>query len=249
MPGAPWLSKGKIQYLIALAEAGMSLKEIGKLTGASKTTIYYHVRGICRTNSVFDGSKWNEWERGYVVGLFIGDGNLAHVPSRGQYRVVFSFNLARDGPVSDELSMVLRKAHLCPFFVDYPLKNTRRVVCLSKALYSYLKSVSVYRTVRKGDFWIQRKSGIRDHERWGRDFLLGFVAGLLDSDAYVKRDGGRFNAIYATHSDLLAQQVGRILESLGIGYRSYWSVDVWRIRLATPSFKAMNAEINCVKGR
>jgi len=64
---------GNIQ---ALAKKGLSLRRISAQLGIPKTTVYFHVKAYCRKMTYINLKALSEKEKGYLVGMFVGDGNL-----------------------------------------------------------------------------------------------------------------------------------------------------------------------------
>lgn len=114
------LTKKEIDYIKQLIESGSSLNEIVKITGKSKTTIYYHFRNIKgKTYSSITINEKDHEHIGEFIGLFAGDGNFFKT-NQYHYRVFIFF-----GP--DELYRVTTtKEMLIKLFSKSPIEAKRK---------------------------------------------------------------------------------------------------------------------------
>lgn len=137
----------------SLSYAGIT-KEIKRKFGRvlSKSTISYHKR-----NSLFrsphynasgkdhDISKLTDWEKGYIVSLFAGDGST--FKSASFCRVItFYFNNLKERPLAQNLTRLLKKAGLRPYLTAN--KNLLNLRVNSQALYKTL-SISLGSAARR----------------------------------------------------------------------------------------------------
>ena len=79
-----------------LAKKGLSLKRISAQLRVPKTTVYYHIREYCKKMTYIDLTVLSEEEQGYLVGMFVGDGNLLVKRKRGRYITKFTLDAERD---------------------------------------------------------------------------------------------------------------------------------------------------------
>jgi intein-encoded DNA endonuclease-like protein len=148
------LTNSERNKIVNLAKSGVSLNKLSKISGRSKSTLYYHVQNFIRKNPNVELSLLTEWERGYLLGLFFGDGNLDFRKSSYQYRVVFNFNRKTEMPIVKRLMTMLEKCGCRPYlglFKNKANKNLARVVCLSKVLYEFLNKFVVYKKKLKAE--------------------------------------------------------------------------------------------------
>lgn len=241
------LSENEKKSIVKLAKDGMSLSRISKKLGISKTTLYYHIKAFTRKMKKPEVERLSDWEKGYVVGLFIGDGNLYFGEKNYSYRVVFNFNKSENGIVQT-LTDILRKCGAMPNVITY--RNMRRVVCVSKVLYNYMKDFTLYKKSPKGGILINKKIGIKNFLPWDLDLKFGFIAGMLDSDGYVGPDRNSIRALITSSSRILANQIYEILGNLNLTsfLQFNTSKNSWTIRLSTPAFRNYKDKINCIKG-
>lgn len=240
--------------IIEFAKKGLSLNKMSKITGKSKSTLYYHVKTLVRKVSKINLDSLTDWERGYLVGFFFGDGNLAFPKGEYSYRVVFNFNKNTEKEIANRITTLLKKTGGNPFevsFKNFRNKSLLRVVCISKTLFNYLKEYTVYKKKTKGKNIISRKSYLKNFEHWSTEFKFGFIAGMIDSDGYIGLDKGSIRVLITSSSKKLSDQIYFMLNSLKIvSFLQYSKFNNnWTIRISTPQFNIYRNKINCLKGR
>lgn len=104
------LSSRQIQNIQTLAKKGLSLKSISAELHGSKTTVYSHVKESCKKMTYINLNALSEKEQGYLVGMFVGDGNLIVKKERGRYLTKFALDAKRDQDIADHLSCIFKKA-------------------------------------------------------------------------------------------------------------------------------------------
>ena len=67
-------------------------------------------------NNEINMNRLNEYEIGYITGLFIGDGYLYHDRWR-HYKVEFYLNYKKDKDVANFIVYLLKKVGLNPYFM------------------------------------------------------------------------------------------------------------------------------------
>jgi hypothetical protein len=242
------LNEKQIEKIKELAECGMSLRQIAELTNLGKTTIYYHICEILPKRSNSDLSRLSDWERGYLIGLFFGDGNFWVDKKRYSYRVVMNFNAKSEGKIVSNAMKILKNTGSRPYTQMFG--NTVRVTCISKVMYDFLGRYFSYVEVKKGDKKIDRKDNIKEFDLWNEETKYGFVAGMIDSDGFLGLDKIRYlRVIITTYSQNFVYSFAKILKSLGIEFsvqRNRW--DRYDIRISTPSYEIHKDRIRCIKG-
>jgi len=108
--------------------------------------------------------KLNSKEIGYIFGLFEGDGYAYHDKKNRHYAVDFYLHSTRDLDIIKFLIKLLKKIGCNPHIYQDKRYNCIRIRVKSK-LFS--------------EFIVRRK------ETFDKDFILGFVSGLIDADGYV----------------------------------------------------------------
>lgn len=104
------LTANQINEIRQLSAEGVSLEDISRNLNLSKSTIYYHAKGYCRKMTTFDVAFLNDSEKGYVVGLFLGDGSFNMGHSEPRFFVRFAFDAKRDLDVVSRLTQIFGKA-------------------------------------------------------------------------------------------------------------------------------------------
>ena len=108
--------------------------------------------------------KLSEKERGYLLGLFCGDGYAYHNKKDRHYSVDFYLNSKKDKDIHKRLIDLLRKIGLRVFVFKDTRFNCIRTRVHSKQFYHFC--IKIYHS----------KSS---------NFDIGFMSGLIDSDGYV----------------------------------------------------------------
>ena len=108
----------------------------------------------------------SEIEKGYLFGLFEGDGYKIHDKKSRHYHVEFYLNSIRDQRIIRYLVKLLKKIGLNPNEYKDKRYNCKRVRVYSKELFNLIK---------------------KDVSLKNKDFNLGFVSGLIDAEGYVHK--------------------------------------------------------------
>ena len=198
-------SKEKV-VIISMIKRGRSLNQISRVTGRSKTTIYYHmvrIRGktnIDKLKIPDDPSILSEF-----LGAFAGDGSF-HKGKNGKYTFIISLSRQFDNEYADYWVEVFKKK----FNKDlkkYTYDNVIRLKLLSKRLY---QTVDSFLVMKNKTYDVMLKGKINEYSD---DFLSSFVRGLMDTDGYVSSR----NVIgLSIVSKRMICQVSQILSKLGI---------------------------------
>jgi len=108
----------------------------------------------------------SEKEKGYLFGLFEGDGYKVYDKRSRHYQVEFYFNSVKDTGIIESVVCLLKRIKAKPSLYKDKRFNCMRVRVYSKELFGILgRGVSF--------------DGEND------DFKLGFVSGMIDSEGYV----------------------------------------------------------------
>lgn len=196
------MSKGA--DIVARVERGESVRKVASSLGIPLSTAYYHARDHCRKQSRMEIERLALKERGYLLGITVGDGSLIRNTQRGEFLVKIALDGLRDRDISHFLSSLFEK---CGKRVS--VHAERRMVILriwSRSFYSY-----VLEHVR-----FEKEGSSRHHMRllldvndWDRGFTIGFIGGLIDSDGHIQRGkrNGHYGAMITTSSASLGDQV------------------------------------------
>ena len=106
-------------------------------------------------------------EKGYLFGLFIGDGYLYHDQWR-HYKVNYFLNPKTDKDIVKYTTILLKKIGLLPYIMTH--HGCLIIRLNSKEFYTYLidKSQNIF---------------LEENE----EFIVGFISGFIDSDGYVAK--------------------------------------------------------------
>lgn len=74
MPKSTKLSQDKIEQIQSLARNGLSLRAISRNTGINFSTVHKYAKQFSKKHSVMDFSVYDQYELGYIIGFFVGDG-------------------------------------------------------------------------------------------------------------------------------------------------------------------------------
>ncbi len=205
----------------ARIERGESLNNISAEMKLPKSTIYEHYRRIRGLKiarvSIID--KSNDIS-GEVVGAFAGDGSFQ---KQENYHYKLRVYLSGD---EEEYANTLYE-RMSGLFTKKPTKwrspNVNNIILMynSKSIYEWLRGYLDWGADKTGTICLKGKTA-----RYPRDFLIGFLRGLLDTDGYVAKPSGY--TIFATISPQLAKQTSQALNQLGIENCATIQYSQWR---------------------
>lgn len=171
-----------------------------------------------------DLKKLNEKELGYVFGVFEGDGYKIYDKKSRHYQVEFYLNSINDKKIIAFLISLLEKIK-----INYNLYQDKRYNCKRIRVYSK----ELFEKLNK-NITLKDKS---------KEFNLGFVSGLIDSEGYVNSKKGYILVINTNKKILDESQI--FLKSIGVNssinqrkrgvkdkkdsYRMYVSVNFKRV--------------------
>lgn len=137
----------------------------------------------------------SEKEKGYLFGLFEGDGYKIYEKKNRHYDVEWYLNSVKDKPIINFLVILLKKIGINYNLYQDKRYNCKRVRVYSKELFN----------------WIDKDINIKDKSK---EFNLGFISGLIDSEGYVnsKKD---YIMVINTNKRVL-EESQKFLKSVGI---------------------------------
>jgi intein/homing endonuclease len=139
--------------------------------------------------------KVNEKEKGYLLGLFKGDGYSFHNKKDRHYSVEFYLNSKRNLEIIKQVCLLIKKLNLNPLLMKDKRFECMRIRTNSKNFFNFINQ----------DF---------NNNFDNTDFSIGFVSGFLDAEGYVN-DEKKIMNIVNTNYDLI-QTSSKILNRLGI---------------------------------
>lgn len=157
-----------------LAKNGCSVNFISKTFQIDKSTAYYHVKNFCHKMTTFNSDLLEDWEKGYVIGLFMGDGSFNKGCKEPRFFIRFALDARRDRDVALRIAQIIKKAGKRISLISWK-SNTIAKTC-SKELVAYIKSCVEYD---------QGEKNLLVNKCWSNSYKYGFVAGIIDSDGHV----------------------------------------------------------------
>ena len=188
----------------------------------------------------FDVEQISEWQKGYLVGFFVGDGCLNFRSKYYSYITKFALNASSERAIANFLVSILLRAHTKP---RVTIKGNRLDIRISsKGLYLFLKMHAGYESE---DGKLRKR--LLSNDIWTEEFMLGILAGLIDSDGCVAYDKKKYlRAVISTRSKVLASSMLQLTERLRIKAMIHQSSG-FTVRISTPSLKANAPRIRSLK--
>lgn len=109
-------------------------------------------------------------ERGYLLGLFIGDGYLSYHQNSRRHKVEFCLNSEKDKDIQDFLIKILNKARLHSYVFKDPRFNANYIRVGSQEFFFYISEL-----LKK----------FKSKNKFSDDFLLGVLSGFIDAEGCV----------------------------------------------------------------
>ena len=178
------LNSNQISEIKQLATAGFSLNYLSAKFNLRKSTIYYHAKDRCRKMTKLNLSQINDCDKGYFIGLFLGDGSFNKGKKTNRFFVRFALDAKRDSDIASHLSHIFGKAGKKMSLFQWK-SNIIAKVC-SKELVDYIQQIIVYEKCSIG----KREKILISKENWSVDFKYGIIAGIIDSDGHVHKHLG-----------------------------------------------------------
>lgn len=240
------LKKDTIRKIKELAVAGASLATIADELKINKSTVYFHARNHCRKMTKFNLDSLNEFEKGYVVGFFLGDGSFNKGRKTPRYIVRFALDAKRDQEIATRLVWIFGKADKKVSI--FPRENTLIAKVCSKELVEYIQTHVEYRfsnTQKEKNLFVSKNQSL--------GFQFGVLAGIIDSDGHVHSHLG---TEIKTMSPAIFQGLQTLLDNLGIiattkrrkaTENSFSKKDSYTIYIPSFQMKKHQNEIHSVK--
>lgn len=140
-------------------------------------------------------NKLSEKEKGYLFGLFEGDGYKFHDKNGRRFMVDFYLNSKKDKEIIDQLLRLLYKLKLNPNLYQDKRYNCKRIRVHSKELFNL----------------ISKKISLNGKNF---DFNLGYLSGMIDSEGYVNPKKSEISIINTNKECLEA--IKSFLDSINI---------------------------------
>ncbi len=138
----------------------------------------------------------SEEEKGYLFGMFEGDGYKIHDKKSRHYQIEFYLNSEKDKEIIKFIVEILKKIKLKPNLYQDKRCNCKRIRVYCKELFGFL----------------EKKISLSDKTK---EFNLGFVSGLIDSEGHVDKKKS-YILIINTNKDIL-DKCEKFLREIEIG--------------------------------
>jgi len=201
------LTNEQIREIVKLAQAGISIAQIAKKLVIKKTTAYYHAQNHCRKMTKLDINLLTEFEKGYIIGFFLGDGCFNFGRKSPRYIVRFYLDARRDRDISTYLCHVFQKGRKRVSVFNREANIILRVS--SKELVDFIQKYVEYK--RNLDNQLEKE--LNKCKEMPEEFQYGILSGVIDSDGHVHEHLG---TEIKTVSDILQQEILDVLKDLRI---------------------------------
>ena len=165
---------------------GKSLRQDSKILGIGVTTLYYHVRKFKPKQFKKMKMTLKDFQLGELIGSFVGDGNFYYDRNgrSRRYTIRYYLSYEDDIPYSRYLMKLFKKMNLNPKTLYR--KNQGKLSSIEIRIYSK----EFYNLLREYITWEGTKTYsvklLREINDYNKDFLKGFIRGLMDTDGFVE---------------------------------------------------------------
>lgn len=173
------LTDDQILEIVNLAKMGISIANISKKLGLKETTVYYHARNHCRKMTKLDPNLLSEFEKGYIIGFFLGDGNIDRGRKTQRYFVRFFLDTRRDRDICMYLCSIFQKGRKRVSILTGKAVITLKIC--SKELVDFILKYVEY----KRDIDNRLEKRLNPSRNWPIELQYGILSGIIDSDGYV----------------------------------------------------------------
>lgn len=209
-------SNAEKRLIIKLLKKEKSLSFIAKEFNVGKNTIFYYRKkllGLKIKKVIINLS--NERLVGEFIGIFAGDGYFQKDVRSYSYKIKIFFNKNEKNLVDYYYDVIYS------IFGKFPRKYfSNSMITLE------LSSKQVIEFIKNYLRWDGKKSKtvflVNPPESYSKNFIIGFIKGLIDSDGYVRKD--RPEIYFGTVSQKLFQNFIQSLGILNIAYKTYFQI-------------------------
>lgn len=192
---------------------GTSINKISKKLNISKSTIHNYYRKIkgkkYKDSSFIVNFSENEGE---IVGIFTGDGSQHGDIPHGNYKtnIHFGSNLDYVNHVKNLYDTYFNKSW--SIYKEFPkgYNMKYRLNAVNKKIFNYFLNYLIYKRETKHDTVKLKTLNLP------KNFKIGFLRGLVDTDGTVCKYDNRIRVIYYTTSKILAKQINLLLKDFQI---------------------------------
>ncbi|MDO8563467.1 MAG: LAGLIDADG family homing endonuclease [Nanoarchaeota archaeon] len=229
--------------IIHLIKSGKSLNKIIKETGIGKTTIYYYIRKIRGRKYKPIKINFNDDELiGEIIGLFAGDGYYLNNEKRSDYRIKIYFNSKEDKLIEYYRTSFYKLTTKFPGVVHS--RSVKIMQMSGKSICNFVLGYLSFGKRKTATVSLKNKSYYKN-----KDFMKGFLRGLVDSDGYVRK--GRKEIYYGSISKMLFKDFLKGLDIFNFRYKTYLQKskysDFYKVRISGDEVDKFTSFIKPVK--
>ena len=170
--------------------------------------------------NTFEINNIKNIERGYIVGIFIGDGYSCYSKKDRHYKVEFYLNSERDKDVINYLCTLLDKININYFSVKDKRCDCLKIGINSKSFKEFIES----------EIKFLKKNNLSE------TYALGLLSGFFDAEGYYQVNNSALNIAQKDKETILFFE--EIAKSFGINGSLKWSrgynggKGVWRLGIS-----------------
>lgn len=245
------VTASKSAEIIARVRSGESVRRVAGVLHIPLSTAYYYARDHCRKQSFMEMDRLAPKEQGYLVGMMVGDGSLIRHERRGEFLAKIALDKIRDQDVFEFVSSRFERAGKK---VSVQVERGMFILRIwSKSFYNFILE---YVGLKRGSSSHHHTRLLLHFKDWGRDFAVGFIGGLIDSDGHIERSrrGGHYGAAITTSSPSLRDQVRDLCKahqinvSLRVNHRGgRREKPRYTVYILSKDLNSLCSEIPCVK--
>ncbi|MEK6910918.1 MAG: LAGLIDADG family homing endonuclease [Nanoarchaeota archaeon] len=229
--------------IIDLIKSGRSLNQIIKETGMGKTTIYYYIKKIRgRKYKSIKLNLSNDELIGEIIGLFAGDGYYLNNENRYDYRIKIFFNSKENKLIEYYRNSFYKLTGKFPGVVRS--RSVKIMQMSGKILCNFVLGYLSFSNRKTATVALKDKSYYKNKE-----FMRGFLRGLVDSDGYVRKD--RKEIYYGSISKMLFNDFLKGLNIFNFKYKTYLQKskysDFYKVRISGDEVDRFKSFIKPVK--
>jgi hypothetical protein len=194
---------------------GQSLNRMSRELSLSKTTIYYWYRKAKGKTQPYTAPHYtsnSSREEGESLGIFAGDGCYGYGRKKRRF-----YGTIACGLKNREYIMYVQKLYTAFFHREFKIRKGHATLLTlrlrGKVVYDYFHQKLEFDNTYKA-YTVHLKP-----HHYPREFLEGFLKGLIDTDGTVYLNHSTLSIRFYTSSLSLRNQICVILNSLGFNYR------------------------------
>ncbi len=237
--------------IISRVRSGESVRKVASVLHIPLSTAYYHARDHCKKQSFMETEKLARKEQGYLLGMMVGDGSLIRHEGRGEFLSKIALDELRDQDIFRFVSSMFERTGK-----RVSVRVERRMFILRIWSKSFYNLVLAHMALEKRPSSRHHAKSLLGFKDWHRDFAVGFIGGLIDSDGHIERGrrGGHYGAIITTGSQPLRDQIvtlckaHRISASWRVNHRGgHNEKPRYAVRISSKDLNSLCSEILCMK--